>query len=462
LNATKNIRFGKYALGISLSAALIFSGLTATSVSAAQTAKAKCSKLNQVIKGSSALDNLVCVKVLGKLVLQEQWKQPATLTLLVFKSPTINEAFWVSITAEARKQMPKLKFKYLYTPGLDRQAYARQLLTTNQLPDLIWDVPSEDFVKAHALLAYPESALKSFNGGETRIGGKVYGLPRGAQVIPLVYYNKSQFATAGITSTPKTWTEFLADCEKLKTAGFTPLLAAGAGDAWATPIMLQGMLNSDVMSKNPNFNQDYKSGKSSLSSDGLATFKKFENLVSKGYFNKDALSISYAQVKDKFETGGGAMYPMGTWEAAGVGKGFDIGVFPIPSDSGVASIGAVVAPAPFISAKTKFAAQALKAAIAIAASQDGADKTAKADALFPNVKGWTANSDLSNLFSQSFAIYVNSKRTATFGFNAGMDALPTGFMTDLQKATQAIMDGSKTAAQVVADLDASMKTNTAR
>ena len=415
-----------------------------------------------MVKGASALDNLVCVKKKSKLVLQEQWKQPATLSFLVFKSPSIDESYWVDLTAEARKIMPKLKFKYVYTPGLDRKAYASQLLTTNQLPDLIWDAPAGDFVKAGALLTYPESALKSFNGGETRINGKVYGLPAGGQAIPLMYYNKSQFATAGITGTPKTWAEFLTVCEKLKAAGFTPLLAAGAGDAWATPIMLTGILTADVLSKNPKFIQDYKSGKTSLSSVGLASFKKFENLVSKGYFNKDALSISYGQVKDKFETGGGAMYPMGTWQAAGVGKGFDIGVFPLPTDSGVVSIGVSVSQVPFISAKTKFAAQALKAGIAIAGSKAGGEASAKADALFPNVKGWTASSALSNLFKESFAIYVNSKKTAGFGWTGGMDEMPSGFMTDLQKTTQAIMDGSKTAAQVVAELDASMKTNTGR
>ena len=462
LTLTSKSRLFRVTLGASLAVAVVFSGVSTMSASAAQKAGAACKKEKAVVKGASALDNLVCVKSKGKLVLEEQWKQPATLSLLVFKTPNITEDYWVAMTAEARKLMPKLTIKYLYTPGLDRKAYAQQLFSTNQLPDLIWDAPAGDFVKAGALLNYPEKALSFFNGGETRIGGKIYGLPSGAQGIPMVYYNKTQFKDAGITSVPKTWAEFLTACEKLKAKNYTPLLAAGAGDAWASPIMLQGIMNSDVMGKNPKFNQDLKSGKASLKADALNAFKKFEVLTSKGYFNKDALSISYAQVKEKFESGGGAMYPMGTWQAAGTGKDFEIGVFPIPPDSGAPTLGAVVSQVPFISAKTKYPAQALRAGIAIAGSQAGAEAGAVTDALFPNVKGWKAKAKMTQLFDESFAAYMATKRVPTFGWNGGEDELPAGFMTDLQKAAQGIMDGSKTAAAAVDELDASMKKNTAR
>ncbi len=38
-----------------------------------------------------------------------------------------------------------------------------------------------------------------------------------------VFYSKAAFDKAGITAEPKTWTEFLDVCEKLKAAGYTPL-----------------------------------------------------------------------------------------------------------------------------------------------------------------------------------------------------------------------------------------------
>ena len=454
----------------SIAALVLTVGLTniAAVNAAAPKAGDSCSKFatSQVVTGASAVDNLVCTRTGGKKVFVEQWKQKATLTMLVFKTPNITESYWKAVTASAREAMPKLKIKFLYTPGLDRKAYASQLLTTNQLPDLMWDAPASDFIKAGALLPYPDSALSSFQGGETRYNGKVYGLPSGAQAIPLVFYNKTMFAKAGIKSTPKTWAEFTADCAALKTAGFTPLLAGGAGDAgWVTGIMLEGMLTADVNGKNPKFDQDYVAGKDSLTKSGLATFKNFQSLVDAGYFNKDQSSISYADVKSKFESGGGAMYPMGTWEAAGKGDGFDIGVFALPSATSGASapsIGAVVSQVPFISAKTRYPAQAIKAGILIAASVAGGDAGARTDALFPNMVGYTAPSDLSVLFKEGYSIYAKSVKVPTFGWNAGADTLPTAYISDFATEVQGMLKGTVSPTDAVAFLDASMVKNTAR
>jgi hypothetical protein len=66
------------------------------------------------------------------------------------------------------------------------------------------------------------------------------------------------------------------------------------------------------------------------------------------------------------------------------------------------------------------------------------------------------------LFDASFAAYLAAKRVPTFGWNGGEDELPAGFMTDYQKVAQGIMDGSITADSAVAQLDASIKKNTAR
>jgi raffinose/stachyose/melibiose transport system substrate-binding protein len=62
------------------------------------------------------------------------------------------------------------------------------------------------------------------------INGKVYGLPVDAQPEG-IYYSKTLFAKAGITSTPTTIPELEADVAKLKAAGVIPI-AVGAKDAW--------------------------------------------------------------------------------------------------------------------------------------------------------------------------------------------------------------------------------------
>ncbi len=48
----------------------------------------------------------------------------------------------------------------------------------------------------------------------SKAGGKVYSLPF-QRSVPVLYYNKAAFAKAGIAEPPKTWTEFIADAQKL-------------------------------------------------------------------------------------------------------------------------------------------------------------------------------------------------------------------------------------------------------
>ena len=60
--------------------------------------------------------------------------------------------------------------------------------------------------------------------------GKNYGVPWDMGMVGL-WYNKDLFAQAGIEAVPTTWSEFLADVQKLKDAGITPI-ALGEGDSW--------------------------------------------------------------------------------------------------------------------------------------------------------------------------------------------------------------------------------------
>ena len=63
-----------------------------------------------------------------------------------------------------------------------------------------------------------------------QVDGKTYALPFSMGVVGF-WYNKSLFAKAGITDTPKTLDEWFTDVDKLKAAGITPV-SVGAGDKW--------------------------------------------------------------------------------------------------------------------------------------------------------------------------------------------------------------------------------------
>ena len=66
--------------------------------------------------------------------------------------------------------------------------------------------------------------------GMYQVDGKQYGIPFDLGMVGF-WYNKAQFAKAGITAPPATWDDFLADVQKLKAAGVTPIALAGK-DTW--------------------------------------------------------------------------------------------------------------------------------------------------------------------------------------------------------------------------------------
>lgn len=63
-----------------------------------------------------------------------------------------------------------------------------------------------------------------------QVDGKQYGVPYNFGLVGF-WYNKDLFEQAGISTPPETWDEFLADVQKLKDAGITPIALAG-GDKW--------------------------------------------------------------------------------------------------------------------------------------------------------------------------------------------------------------------------------------
>ena len=66
--------------------------------------------------------------------------------------------------------------------------------------------------------------------GLYKVGDKQYGVPYNLGMVG-VWYNKALFKKAGIDGPPATWAEFLADIQKLKDKGVTPL-AVGEKDKW--------------------------------------------------------------------------------------------------------------------------------------------------------------------------------------------------------------------------------------
>lgn len=118
-------------------------------------------------------------------------------------------------------------------------------------------------------------------------------------------YNKKIFADAGITEVPKTWTEFLDDCQKIKDMGITPI-AVGNQYSWVVChylTTLNGKLvPADVTNKN------YTMEEVAYTDPGYAqALDMVKELYDKGFTNADINSCTWEMSQAMVQEGKAAM-----------------------------------------------------------------------------------------------------------------------------------------------------------
>lgn len=163
--------------------------------------------------------------------------------------------------------------------------------------------------------------------------GKIVSMPMKAAAA-CVFYNKDMFETAGIDTLPKTWDEFLSDCQTLKDAGYTPIASSGTED-WVIGILggylcdrTGGRLDSILNGEKEWTDQSFIDAGNCLL-----------QLVDNGYFQDSFLGDSNDQMTYKFIHGQAAMMITGSWGISSInGDDSEVaevaGVFPFPSISG--------------------------------------------------------------------------------------------------------------------------------
>lgn len=392
-----------------------------------------------------------------------------TLSFLTFETPNLTAAKWDAAIARTTAKVPGVTIKKLVAPSADRTSYAKQLAASGQLPDILIAVSPADFVKAGSLAPFDTSALGKFTDSTAnQIDGRTYQLPWASQAVPLVYYNKEAFTKAGIATPPTTWAQFLDANARLKAAGIKPIQIGGGGaDTFANSYPLVGAVGTDLYTSQPTFLSDVKAGTASFTDPRfVAAAQKVADLASSGYLAKGDLSLSYAGSQQEFLDGKAAMYPMGTWFPAAAdakAPAFGIGVFPWPSDDGSLVVPTYTGGGITVSSKAPDVALAQQWAIEFSTQSANLDEQVKADSLFMAIKDYTPPAEAGPVYRESLAIYQRGldtkKVTTAFGSETGSDALPSGTVTDLYTGIADLINGSKTAQEFAAFLDASYEKN---
>lgn len=220
----------------------------------------------------------------------------------------------------------------------------RVVMASGQIPDIYFSWSGEyakQFIRARRALDLTEAmSAPAWQGRFTaamldpfRHEGRLYGVPMN-QSIAIFAYNKAHFARVGARE-PRTWTEFLDVCERLKNAGITPI-ALGSQAPWTTAHYI-GDLNAKLVP--PAVREaDY-----TLSAPEDRLFRdpgyeealaRFQELMQKGYFNRAPNGMTMAMVRGSFASGREAILlteivQLDPMRQARIGQD-GLGVFPMP------------------------------------------------------------------------------------------------------------------------------------
>ena len=144
--------------------------------------------------------------------------------------------------------------------------------------------------------------------------GKTYGLPmRGVQPV-LLFNNQKVLKSAGISSTPATWDDLLADVDALKAKGVTPIALAGS-QSWTELMWAEYLLDrvgGPEVFKNVRDNQNGGWKQPEV----LQAMTMLKQLIDRGAFGNKFQSVGYdvGGASTILATDQAGFHLMGSWE----------------------------------------------------------------------------------------------------------------------------------------------------
>ncbi|MBV5299980.1 MAG: extracellular solute-binding protein [Rhodoferax sp.] len=284
-------------------------------------------------------------------------KSRVTITALVWAPDWSDEM--QNIVTEFTKTHPHIRVDLQFMIGNSVEENLKPKVASHKLPDLISVNPnaySADLADQGLLAEVGQTSawnntLDSLKADWTSGKGRHYGISGGVAAT-LMYFNEDMFKKAGIQTLPINFEEFLRVCEKLKKAGFVPIMWNGG-----FPNMLGngpfsfGFANQ-VVARHPDWKQRLRDGSLDLNTpEVMDIFAKIKLLAQRGYVQHGYMSTNYDAGIKLFTEGKTAMAFHGTW-AAGLlmhGQGFKTGVFMPPWNAAGTQI------VPVIGSETGFA-----------------------------------------------------------------------------------------------------------
>lgn len=284
------------------------------------------------------------------------------------------------------------------------------------------------------------------------VNGVLYGIPAEASQAGAVLYNLDMYEEYGL-EIPKTWDEFLANCEVLKEAGETAVLGTDA-DSWTSQVTYLGD-HYNVLASDPNFAEDFEAGTTKYASSeaGLESFQKIADIIP--YMNEDHMATTYDDGCDIMMEDGAAHWIILTSALSNMYElyGEDVnklGCFAVPGNDAENCGLTVWEPNAIYMNKNTENAEAVKAFMDFYISTEGLD--AFTSAKLPNgpycVNGYELPEEC----------FTAVKQMQTDYFDTGLNAVALEFQTAVKGANcasicQELASGQTTAEEAAAKYD---------
>ncbi|MEV0621398.1 extracellular solute-binding protein [Nonomuraea sp. NPDC050404] len=212
--------------------------------------------------------------------------------------------------------------------------------------------------------------------------GKAYGVPAGTLTGGGILYNRKVYERLKL-EVPKTWAEFMANNDKIKAAGITPVISTFK-DTWTSQLFVLGDFYN-VQAATPAFAQDYTANKAKFATTPAAKagFDHLAEVHAKGYLNEGFGSATNDQGIKMLAEGKGAHYAMLSGSLPPViatqpQAATDVGFFGIPGTDAAKHGATVWEPPGVYIAKTSQNVEAAKKFLAFIATPAAADAVSKA------------------------------------------------------------------------------------
>lgn len=262
----------------------------------------------------------------------------ATIKVLVNATPTLTQSFWNQQVHLFEQRYPQVKVTLENQGGQDLNTYFSTLMSSGNAPDVAEGLGGiSTLVKDGVLAPFPrESWITSEASWQQQtVNGGVYAPAAGLQAQSLVFYNKEDFAKAGVAAPPTTMAELQADVAKLKSHGIMPFQG---GSQFVTGAQLSSLVDPTLFERDPSWfahrNADKVSFAGSYWKTMLTTYQQW---VRGQDFAPGAMSTPYAQSETDFLKGDAAMYVMGSYVTPTIDStphSFTAGVFAVPTQDG--------------------------------------------------------------------------------------------------------------------------------